>query len=133
MILSTALLALLASAATASNNIGIRHRSLNYFEDYFADGLETQYNDYAQAWRYLGIYVDCDAQEEQRRRRLEDGEEEEGDDAAAEGDDAAGDDQEEEQQDAEEEEEAEEDKYCYRYLLWGAVSCNRAFTIVPVS
>lgn len=26
----------------------------------FADGTETFYDDYAQAWRLLGFYVDCD-------------------------------------------------------------------------
>lgn len=34
----------------------------------FVDGAETYYSAYAQAWRYVGYYVDCNADEEERRR-----------------------------------------------------------------
>jgi hypothetical protein len=46
-----------------------QHRLLNYFKDDFADGLETQYNEYAQAWRYMGLYIDCDADVQNAQRR----------------------------------------------------------------
>lgn len=118
----------LGCAAASSEKLVRRERLLSYFDDNFADGLETDYNQYAQAWRYLGLYVDCEVPvEEQQRRSLEDQVDEaaEGDDAAAaegdeadaaEGDDAAA--QEEEQA----EPEAAEGYTCKRYLLWGAVS-----------
>ena len=70
-------------------------RLLNYYKDDFADGLETQYNEYAQAWRYLGLYMDCDYVAQNQRRRL----------------------------DQEAQDEAQDDgTICKRYLLWGAVS-----------
>jgi hypothetical protein len=33
----------------------------NAFEKIFIDGTETHYDEYSQAWRYLGFYIDCDA------------------------------------------------------------------------
>jgi hypothetical protein len=35
------------------------------YESQFIDGSETYYSDYAQAWRLLGFYVDCNAPENQ--------------------------------------------------------------------
>jgi hypothetical protein len=67
------------------------------------DGSETLYDDYAQAWRLLGLYVDCSTQVESQDRRLEDNENEE---------------------EAEEEEEEEEEEGCKRYVLWAAVSLH---------
>lgn len=68
-----------------------QHRLLNYYKDDFVDGLETQYNEYAQAWRYMGLYIDCEyqAQNQQRERDLE--------------------------------EQNNNGNVCKRYLLWGAV------------
>lgn len=37
----------------------------------FVDGAETYYDAYAQAWRYVGFYVDCQAEAEDDRRRLD--------------------------------------------------------------
>ena len=33
----------------------------NPFAEIFVDGTETHYDQYAQAWRALGFYIDCDA------------------------------------------------------------------------
>jgi len=35
----------------------------------FVDSTETYYDAYAQAWRYVGFYTDCNPSEEDRRRR----------------------------------------------------------------
>ena len=35
--------------------------STSEYENQFIDGTETYYNDYAQAWRLLGFYTDCNA------------------------------------------------------------------------
>ena len=32
----------------------------NPYEKLFVDGAETRYDEYAQAWRALGFYIDCD-------------------------------------------------------------------------
>lgn len=61
----------------------------------FVDGTETYYDPYSQAWRLLGFYIDCNAQQDGGRRRLE----EDGD-----GEDGDG------------------DEVCTRMLLWAAVS-----------
>jgi hypothetical protein len=45
-------------------------RLLNYYKEDFVDGLETQYNEYAQAWRYLGLFMDCDYVAQAQRRSL---------------------------------------------------------------
>jgi hypothetical protein len=72
-----------------------QRRFLGY-DNQFVDGTETYYDDYAQAWRLIGFYIDCNAkeyeQEADERRKLEGGEE---------GGEA-----------------------CARYLLWAAVSLN---------
>jgi hypothetical protein len=47
------------------------------YEKMFVDGVETYYDEYAQAWRALGWYIDCDACDEnnggcaEERRKLE--------------------------------------------------------------
>ena len=46
--------------------------TMDAFEKIFADGTETYYDEYAQAWRALGFYIDCDYQDEGRRRSLQD-------------------------------------------------------------
>lgn len=48
-----------------------QQRLLNFYKDDFADGLETQYNEYAQAWRYLGLYMDCGYVAQNRRLEQE--------------------------------------------------------------
>jgi hypothetical protein len=54
------------------------HRALNYFKDTVVDGLETEYNEYAQSWRYLGLYVDCQqGGQQQQKRHLAEGEQNE--------------------------------------------------------
>jgi len=83
----------------------------------FADG-NTYYDEYSQAWRMLGWYVDCTPDVEadhrrrdrRKRRRLED---ENGGDGGGGGDDAYA---------AEEEEQEYSSSSCLRYILWAAVS-----------
>jgi hypothetical protein len=72
-----------------------QRRFLGY-DQQFVDGTETYYDDYAQAWRLIGFYIDCNAEEYEQeaddRRKLED--------------------------------EDGEGEACERYLLWAAVSSN---------
>lgn len=80
-----------------------QRRFLRYDEQ-FIDGGETYYDEYAQAWRMIGMYIDCNVEE------YVDQEEGEG----------------QEQQEAEENQDGD-DAYsnmggCQRYLLWAAVS-----------
>lgn len=76
-----------------------QRRFLGY-DQQFVDGTETYYDDYAQAWRLIGFYIDCNAEEYEQeaddRRRLEGGD-------------------------------GGEDSACGRYLLWAAVSLNMIF------
>ncbi len=48
--------------------------SVGIFEKMFVDGAETYYDEYAQAWRALGFYIDCDYQGDGHRRELQEGE-----------------------------------------------------------
>ena len=89
---------------TARRLRAIRDRSLYYFagegdpEGYskqFIDGGETYYDEYSQAWRLLGFYIDCDSPYER-----------EGD---CDGGGGGGNDN-------------DEGENCPRYLLWAAVS-----------
>lgn len=41
------------------------------FETMFVDGAETYYDEFAQAWRALGFYIDCDYQGDGHRRHLQ--------------------------------------------------------------
>jgi len=103
-----------------------QERLLSGYVDQFADG-DTYYDEYSQAWRMLGWYIDCQAVAEERRlnvqsRRLEEG----GDDDAYSnnyGDVVEGN--------------------CRRYLLWAAVSifidhkvlfkrCSLTYSAIPV-
>ena len=95
-------------AASGAPN-GVRRRFLSYYSDHFVDGQETAYNEYAQAWRLLGLYTDCDG----------DGEEEDGD---AEQQDADAEEEAEEEEEEEVEEEEDDGSVCARRLLWAAVS-----------
>lgn len=92
-----------------------QNRLLNYYKDEFIDGLETQYDEYAQAWRYLGLFVDCNVYANNKRqlRVL--------DEVEAEDEEVAEEEQVEEEV-AEEEEVVDDGKVCKRYLLWAAVS-----------
>ena len=108
----------------------LRHeqrRFLSYYSDHFVDGQETQYNEYAQAWRLLGLYVHCYTNAEGGRRHLEDGGEGGEDEAGAneEEEEQDGDEQaqeEEEEQEEVQEEENDDGSVCERHLLWAAVS-----------
>jgi hypothetical protein len=109
-------------ASNHDNNPLLRRaqaRLLNYYKDEFVDGLETQYNDYAQAWRYLGLFEDCsyNAQNNQRRRLDQNADEAAGDDAAQ-GDDAAA-----------QAEVVDDGSVCKRYLLWAAVSLMKSYRV----
>lgn len=107
-----------------------QRRFLSYYSEHFVDGQETLYNEYAQVWRLMGLYVDCEAgdAEAEQRRRLEDGggddADEDGDEAQEEEEDADEyqDAQEEEQEEEEVEEEEDDGSVCLRRLLWAAVS-----------
>jgi TATA-binding protein-associated factor Taf7 len=102
-------------------------RFLNYYKEEFADGLETQYNDYAQAWRYLGLFTDCNAVAQDNKRRYLD--EANADEEAAAEDEA----NDEAEQAAAEEEVADDGSVCKRYLLWAAVSTIREHEFVLIS
>ena len=39
----------------------LKQRQRATYESQFVDGAGTYYNDYAQAWRLLGFYIDCNA------------------------------------------------------------------------
>jgi hypothetical protein len=82
-------------------------RRLLAYTDYFVDG-NTYYDEYSQAWRVLGWYIDCSSsqQNKNKRRNLEE------DAAAEEGDDGGG------------EYYANENLSCRRYILWAAVSAT---------
>ena len=97
-----------------------QNRLLNYYKDEFVDGLETQYDEYAQAWRYLGLYVDCNVYADNKRRVLEEVEEE---------DEEVEEEEQAEEEVVEEEEVVDDGKVCKRYLLWAAV---RLFCIVVI-
>lgn len=99
-------------------------RSLSsYYTDSLVDSMETAYDEYSQAWRMLGFYIDCGDDDDvvvnnaRRYRRLDEAdandnvdEENAGDDGAAVADDNVADDA------------AAAEGGCNRYLLWGAVS-----------
>ena len=105
-------------ASTTHENVSFlrkaQNRLLNYYKDEFVDGLETQYDEYAQAWRYLGLYMDCNvyANNQRQLRVLEEVEAE--DEEVAE--------EEQVEEEAAEEEVVDDGKVCKRYLLWAAVS-----------
>jgi hypothetical protein len=88
----------------------VQQRMLNYYQSDMVDGMETQYNEYAQSWRLLGFYTECqdNAAGQGARRRLED--------AAAQDNGQGNDDQA-----AQEYQDAAVSQNCQRYLLWGAV------------
>ena len=75
--------------------------STSGYESEFIDGSETYYNDYAQAWRLLGFYIDCNAP---HNNFNECGGEDDGQDSQDDSQPA-----------------------CQRYLLWAAVSTSFVF------
>jgi hypothetical protein len=88
-----------SSTTTTTTTPVVRARRLNYFKDSVVDGLETEYNEYAQSWRYLGLYVDCQTAQQQKQNR---------------------------QRDLEEQQNQEQ---CQRYLLWAAVSTYISYLV----
>ena len=68
----------------------VQRRFLGY-KDQLVDGFETYYDEYSQAWRLLGFYIDCNVVENgySERRQLQD--------------------------------QDQETSACERYLLWAAV------------
>jgi hypothetical protein len=100
-------------------------RSLTgYYTDTLVDSMETAYNEYAQAWRMLGFYIDCGDDAVMWNRRLDEanandnGEEE---DVAAEEEENVGDDAVNNNNNNNNNNNAAQGG-CYRYLLWAAVS-----------
>jgi len=78
--------------------------STSGYESQFIDGSETYYNDYAQAWRLLGFYIDCNAPQNNVNECDNNGEGGGGNS----GDNGGGGDS--------------DYPACQRYLLWAAVS-----------
>ena len=87
------------------------------FSNQFVDAYGAEYSRQAQAWRFLGVYIDCrpsdeEEEEDDKRRRTE------GQDGEEEGN----------QQDQQNENEQVENgdnqqrRICSRYALWAAVS-----------
>jgi len=95
------------------------HRSLlggsgstSGYEASFLDGSETYYNDYAQAWRLLGFYTDCNAPYNNYNECSDD---EQGG-------------QEQNRNDGDDSETA-----CQRYLLWAAVCSHNMNCTQPLT
>ena len=73
----------------------------NPYQSIFVDGTSTYYDEYSQAWRALGFYIDCDA-----KLYYNDG-----------------DDNDNENENENENDEGDQTNYgCQRFLLWAAVS-----------
>ena len=81
--------------------------STSGYETEFIDGSSTYYNDYAQAWRLLGFYTDCNAPHNNFNECNDGGNNGGGNDGSGDDDD-------------------DSTYACQRYLLWAAVSqkCN---------
>jgi hypothetical protein len=85
-----------------------QRRFLGY-RDNFVDGTETFYSERSQAWRMLGVYIDCDAQnneggDDHKDRKLK----------------AGGLKQQTEEEDSNRK--LEDVQQCQRYMLWAGVS-----------
>jgi hypothetical protein len=117
-----------------TNFVRRKARSLaRYYTDNLVDSMETAYDEFSQAWRMLGMYIDCGddssvmANNAQRYRRMEqananDGENVDGDDGDAAADNNnVGDDGVDNNNNAQ--------GACNRYLLWGAVSRKIQFYV----
>jgi len=74
--------------------------SYSGYENQFADGSGTYYNDYAQAWRLLGFYIDCNSPHNNFNECNENGEGGGGGNDNKDNNEVA----------------------CQRYLMWAAVS-----------
>jgi len=137
-----------ASSVSDSEHVRRAQRRFLGYEDKFADG-NTYYDEYAQAWRVLGWYVDCSPvsddhrrrrlsrrrRREPARRRLEEGDEgdEDGEeDGEDEYDDGENDDDNynnaadaydyyDDDGNKNNDDEQQASSYCMRYLLWAAV------------
>ena len=88
-----------------------RSRNLQEYSDVLVDGTETLYDEYAQAWRMLGLYVDCSDQGDDRRQ-LEDAQEDNADEDAQE-------------DNGEDDDQDDNGEGCKRYVLWAAVSSEK--------
>jgi len=87
-------------------NSGIQTGTSDPYSSIFIDGSETYYDEYAQAWRALGFYIDCDYCEDENGACFlygEDGDEDEGNQGGNEND---GD--------------YNNGKTCQRFMLWAA-------------
>jgi hypothetical protein len=83
-------------AASDYSNYGYSSSSV-YGSNYYADTQQTYYDGYAQAWRYLGWYVDCNGGSNRYYDRSQHSHS--GDNSNNIG-----------------------NNYCQRYLMWAAVS-----------
>ena len=107
---------------TARHLRAIRDRALlswggNDYSKQFIDGGETYYDEYSQAWRLLGFYIDCESPYEH------------------EGDCGGGGGAENDQQEAVQYDEygnVIQNKNCVRYLLWAAVSKKKSILLCCV-
>jgi hypothetical protein len=94
-------------ASTAAQLVQAQRRFLGY-RDNFVDGTETFYAERSQAWRLLGVYIDCDAQDEE-------------------------DDHDRKLNKVKKERKLDDVQECQRYMLWAGVSsmeiiyCMRSF------
>ena len=97
---------------TARHLRAIRDRALlsfgeGHYSKQFIDGSETYYDEYSQAWRLLGFYVDCNSPYVHQ-----------GDCGGGGGEE----DQDRQQNDIQYDANGKVIKNCVRYLLWAAVS-----------
>lgn len=81
----------------SSANYG--YSSSVYGSNYYADTTQTYYDGYAQAWRYLGWYVDCNGGSTRYNQRSQHS-------GSNDNNQYVG------------------NNYCQRYLMWAAVSYN---------
>jgi hypothetical protein len=95
---------------TREKLVRAQRRFLGY-RDNFVDGTETFYSERSQAWRLLGVYIDCDAQDandhKDRKRKLNSHQQGQGRKL---GDDDV--------------------QACQRYMLWAGVSFFRVETLL---
>jgi hypothetical protein len=97
-----------------------QRRFLGY-RDNFVDGTETFYSERSQAWRLLGVYIDCDAQDnnndDHKDRKL------------SRNTPAGGLKQPQEEEEADSNKKLEDVAQCQRYMLWAGVSPVETFVV----
>lgn len=89
----------------------------------FVDGGETYYDEYAQAWRLLGFYIDCDSPY-QYQSDCWGGDDEDGG--------GGGGEDRENGQEVQYDEDGNIVRNCVRYLLWAAVSFLMQYGILSI-